>query len=152
MEKWAAPPKRPVSYFQFGSLVGYYEAYNEFRKRTMSKRKRGASPPPKPNLARGVDLSIYRQKAGISLEQVAAKTKISMRFLRAIEAEDFSQLPGGIFNTNYLRQYAETIGMDEQELLERYGKKMNPVSVEMEKQEPTRETRSFLNRLFRVPA
>jgi cytoskeletal protein RodZ len=118
----------------------------------MSKRKRGASPSQKPNLARGVDLSIYRQKAGISLEHVAAKTKISMRFLRAIEAEDFTQLPGGIFNTNYLRQYAETIGMDEQELLERYGKKMNPVSVEMEKQEPARETRSFLNRLFRVPA
>lgn len=118
----------------------------------MSKRKRGASPSSKPNLSRGVDLSIYRQKAGISLEQVAAKTKISMRFLRAIESEDFGQLPGGIFNTNYLRQYAETVGMDEQELLERYGKKMNPPTVEAEKHENPRETRSFLYRLFRAPA
>jgi cytoskeleton protein RodZ len=118
----------------------------------MSKRKRGAPPSPKPNLATGIDLSIYRQKAGISLDQVAAKTKISMRFLRAIEAEDFGQLPGGIFNTNYLRQYAQVIGIDEQELLERYGKKMNPPAVEVDKQEPSREVRSFLNRLFRVPA
>lgn len=118
----------------------------------MSKRKRGASPPPKPNLTHGVDLSVYRQKAGISLEQVAAKTKISMRFLRAIESEDFAQLPGGIFNTNYLRQYAETIGMNEHELFERYRKKMNIGNVELEKREPTSETRSFLNRLFRVPA
>jgi len=119
----------------------------------MPKRKRGATPSLKPNLSHGVDLSIYRQKAGISLEQVAAKTKISMRFLRAIEAEDFGQLPGGIFNTNYLRQYAETIGMDEQELLDRYGRKMNPpVDMEAEKREQGRETRSFLNRLFRVPA
>jgi cytoskeletal protein RodZ len=118
----------------------------------MSKRKRGASPSPKPNLATGVDLSIYRQKAGISLEQVAAKTKISKRFLLAIEAEEFGQLPGGIFNTNYLRQYAEAIGMDEHELLERYGKKMNPPGEDVEKREQTREGRSFLNRLFRVPA
>jgi cytoskeletal protein RodZ len=118
----------------------------------MSKRKRGATPSPKPNLATGVDLSIYRQKAGISLEQVAAKTKISKRFLLAIEAEEFGQLPGGIFNTNYLRQYAEAIGMEEQELLERYGKKMNPPGEEAEKREQGREGRSFLNRLFRVPA
>jgi cytoskeletal protein RodZ len=118
----------------------------------MSKRKRGASPPSKPNLSRGVDLSIYRQKAGISLEQVAAKTKISMRFLRAIESEDFGQLPGGIFNTNYLRQYAEMVGMDEQDLLERYAKKMNPARAEDPKQEQPGEPRSFLNRLFRVPA
>ena len=118
----------------------------------MSKRKRGASPSPKPDLATGIDLSIYRQKAGISLEEVAAKTKISMRFLRAIESEDFAQLPGGIFNTNYLRQYAEMVGMDEQELLERYGKKMTPASGEVEKREQGRESRSFLNRLFRVPA
>jgi cytoskeletal protein RodZ len=118
----------------------------------MSKRKRGATPSPKPNLSTGVDLSIYRQKAGISLEQVAATTKISKRFLLAIEAEEFGQLPGGIFNTNYLRQYAEAIGMDEHELLERYGKKMNPPTEDVEKREQTRESRSFLNRLFRVPA
>jgi cytoskeletal protein RodZ len=118
----------------------------------MSKRKRTATPSPKVNLATGIDFSIYRQKAGISLEQVAAKTKISMRFLLAIEAEEFSQLPGGIFNTNYLRQYAQAIGMDEHEILERYAKKTNPPGDEVEKREQSRETRSFLNRLFRVPA
>lgn len=118
----------------------------------MSKRKRGAPPSPKPNLTTGVNLSVYRQKAGISLEQVAAKTKISMRFLLAIESEDFQQLPGGIFNTNYLRQYAEVIGMDEHELLDRYTRKMNPPGAETDKQEQGREGRSFLNRLFRVPA
>ena len=118
----------------------------------MSKRKRGASPSLKPNLSPGgVDLSVYRQKAGVSLEQVAAKTKISMRFLRAIESEDFSQLPGGIFNTNYLRQYAQAIGLDEQELLERYTKKMHPRGTAVAAEQAP-EPRSFLNRLFRVPA
>lgn len=118
----------------------------------MSKRKRDATPSPTVNLSTGVDLSIYRQKSGISLEQVAARTKISMRFLLAIEAEEFGKLPGGIFNTNYLRQYAESIGMDEQDLLERYSRKMKPAEEAVEKRAQTRESRSFLNRLFRVPA
>jgi cytoskeletal protein RodZ len=54
----------------------------------------------------------------MTLEEIADQTKISIRFLRAIEAEEFGKLPGGIFTTSYLRQYAVAVGMDEAWLLE----------------------------------
>jgi len=69
-----------------------------------------------------------RQKRGVTLEQIAETTKISMRFLRAIEDEEFEKLPGGIFSTSYLRQYASEIGFDESELLSHYNEVMYPSS------------------------
>ena len=93
-----------------------------------------------------LDLVRIRKRAGISLEQIAESTKISVRFLRAIEAEEFDQLPGGIFATSYLRQYAAAIGLDEAELLSHYDRKMNPAPL------GERGNRSLLDRWFRVPA
>lgn len=61
-----------------------------------------------------------RKRRGISLEQISDRTKISTRFLRAIETEEFEKLPGGVFNTNYIRQYASAIGVAEDQLLSRY--------------------------------
>ncbi len=70
------------------------------------------------------DLCLRREQAGVSLEQIADTTKISIRFLRAIEARDYDQLPGGIFTVSYLRQYAAAIGMEETELLAHYRAKV----------------------------
>ena len=61
-----------------------------------------------------------RRKSGVSLQQIAETTKISTRFLRAIETEEFDKLPGGVFNVNYIRQYAGAIGYSEHKLLEQY--------------------------------
>ena len=60
------------------------------------------------------------------MEQIVQSTKISSRFLQAIEDEQFDQLPGGIFSTSYLRQYAAAIGYDEDALMAFYNQKMNP--------------------------
>ena len=51
----------------------------------------------------------YRAGRGLSLDAIAERTKISLRFLRAIEDEEFDKLPGGIFTTSYLRQYAAAV-------------------------------------------
>jgi cytoskeletal protein RodZ len=67
-----------------------------------------------------------RADCGLSLETIADSTKISIRFLRAIEDEEFEKLPGGIFNTSYLRQYAAAIGFDEAKLLTHYSHKAEP--------------------------
>jgi cytoskeletal protein RodZ len=37
--------------------------------------------------------------------------------LRAIETEEFEKLPGGVFNTNYIRQYADAIGFSVERLI-----------------------------------
>lgn len=65
-------------------------------------------------------LAQHRRRNGVTLEQIAESTKISIRFLRHIESEEFHKLPGGIFARSYIRQYACAIGFDEEELLERY--------------------------------
>jgi cytoskeletal protein RodZ len=67
-----------------------------------------------------LELKAFRRRKGVSLEQIADSTKISMRFLRAIEAEDYAVLPGGLFGRSYIRQYAEAAGCDAELLLERY--------------------------------
>ncbi len=61
-----------------------------------------------------------RRERGISLDQIASATKISIRSLRAIEEGDFRKLPGGIYNTSYIRQYARAVDVDEFELVALY--------------------------------
>ena len=61
-----------------------------------------------------------RRERGITLDHIANTTKISMRSLKAIEEGDFAKLPGGIYNTSYIRQYARAIDVDECELVEVY--------------------------------
>ena len=97
-----------------------------------------------------LNLATQRQKKGISLEQIAEGTKISIRFLRAIEDEEFDKLPGGIFNTSYLRQYAAATGLEETGLLAYYDRIVNPVVIP--DKIPVRAERGFLDRWFRVPA
>ena len=65
-------------------------------------------------------LATIRRNRGITLEQIAESTKINIRSLRAIEVGEFKKLPGGIYNTSYIRQYARAIDFDEGTLLEYY--------------------------------
>lgn len=114
----------------------------------MARRKTRAQPLRTPD-ASSLNLATSRQKKGISLEQIAEATKISIRFLRAIESEEFDKLPGGIFNTSYLRQYAAATGLEEAGLLACYDRYLNPEPVP--ESLPARTERSLFDRWFRVP-
>ncbi len=70
-------------------------------------------------------LATIRRNRGISLEQIAESTKISIRSLEAIERGEFRKLPGGIYNTSYIRQYARAIDYDETAILAVYHREMN---------------------------
>jgi cytoskeletal protein RodZ len=69
-------------------------------------------------------LTTIRRNRGVSLEQIADATKISIRSLQAIEQGDFRKLPGGIYNTSYIKQYARAIDYDECALLAFYHREM----------------------------
>jgi cytoskeletal protein RodZ len=58
-----------------------------------------------------------REMRGVSLEEISAATKISIRFLQAIENEEVSKLPGGIFTRSFVRTYARYLGLDEERVL-----------------------------------
>ncbi|MBC8167905.1 MAG: helix-turn-helix domain-containing protein [Bryobacteraceae bacterium] len=70
--------------------------------------------------AKGLGLERIRRKKGVSLQEIADSTKIGTSFLQAIESEQFEKLPGGIFDLNYIRQYAAAIGMDDSKLMDCY--------------------------------
>ena len=74
-------------------------------------------------------LSTIRRNRGISLEQIAESTKISVRSLEAIEQGEFRKLPGGIYDTSYIRQYARAIEYDECALIAFYKREMARVDV-----------------------
>jgi cytoskeletal protein RodZ len=67
----------------------------------------------------GATLREERLKKHLSIEDVAGQTRISHRFLRAIEADDLSALPGLVFARNFVRQYAALLGLDPIPLLAR---------------------------------
>jgi cytoskeletal protein RodZ len=65
-------------------------------------------------------LAAWREKKGITIDQIAGSTKISSRSLRAIEAGEYEKLPGGVYTTSYLKQYAHCVQLDEADLLAHY--------------------------------
>jgi cytoskeletal protein RodZ len=60
----------------------------------------------------GTFLRQAREKRGISLQQVSVTTKISARVLDALERNDPSKLPGGIFSRAFVRSYAREVGLE----------------------------------------
>jgi cytoskeleton protein RodZ len=68
----------------------------------------------------GENLRREREMRGVTLQEISAATKISVRFLQALENEDFGQLPGGIFTRSFIRAYAKYLGLDEERVLAEY--------------------------------
>jgi cytoskeleton protein RodZ len=60
----------------------------------------------------GTRLRAARERRGISLRQIANATKISVSVLEALERNDISRLPGGIFGRGFVRSYAVEVGLD----------------------------------------
>jgi cytoskeletal protein RodZ len=68
----------------------------------------------------GQYLRAIRIKNHISLEQVAESTRVRLVMLQAIENEDFSDLPEDVFTIGFLRAYAQAVGADSNEAVQRY--------------------------------
>jgi cytoskeleton protein RodZ len=60
----------------------------------------------------GESLRTQRELRGVSLREMADSTKISVRFLQALEEDRLDVLPGGIYPRAFVRQYALHIGLD----------------------------------------
>src|SRR5512143_1596275 len=60
----------------------------------------------------GSRLRAARERKGISLRDIASRTKISVAVLEALERNDVSRLPGGIFSRAFVRSYANEVGLD----------------------------------------
>jgi cytoskeletal protein RodZ len=74
-------------------------------------------------------LATVRRNRGITLEQISQATKIGVRSLEAIETGEFRRLPGGIYSTSYIRQYARAIDYPEDDILDVYRRHMASQAV-----------------------
>jgi len=63
----------------------------------------------------GSKLREARERKGITVREIANATKISVRALEALERNDISHLPGGIFSRSFVRAYAVQAGLDPDE-------------------------------------
>ena len=91
----------------------------------------------------GETLRRERVNRQLALEEISCSTKISTRFLHAIETEDFAALPGLIFTRNFVRQYATYVELDPEPLLAklpRFDLEAAPLP-----DPPARKRRSFWN-------
>jgi cytoskeletal protein RodZ len=70
----------------------------------------------------GEKLRLAREARGIALREISEQTRISIRYLEAIEADDYKRLPGGIFNRSFIRAYAKFVGVEEHSALEDYAR------------------------------
>src|SRR5688572_17188163 len=66
----------------------------------------------------GAQLKAARVARGMSLEQVAAETRIPQRHLQTIESGDFSALPARTYAIGFARTYAKAVGLDDREVAE----------------------------------
>jgi cytoskeletal protein RodZ len=72
----------------------------------------------------GEELKRLRETRGLSLREVSDATHIGSRFLQAIESDNYSILPGGIFNRGFVRSYARYVGLDEEQALVLYNQQL----------------------------
>lgn len=77
-----------------------------------------AAPGPPPSF--GEELRKQREIRGISLKEIADATKISKRYLEAIEKNDFVALPAPVFSRGFVREYARYLGLTPDEMVDRY--------------------------------
>jgi cytoskeletal protein RodZ len=68
----------------------------------------------------GATLREARMRARIDVSEIEAKTKIRAKYLRALENEEWSLLPGPTFVKSFLRTYAQALGLDGKALVEEY--------------------------------
>lgn len=65
------------------------------------------------------ELKTERENKGLTLQQVATKTRIDIKFLEAIDQGNFSFLPD-LYVKAFIRDYAKTIGLDEKLMMKKY--------------------------------
>jgi transcriptional regulator with XRE-family HTH domain len=74
----------------------------------------------------GAQLAEARRQRGLSVADIAQRTKISVAAVRTIERDDMKDLPGGIVTRGFLRAYAREVGCDPEAIVRRYRETFEP--------------------------
>lgn len=61
-----------------------------------------------------------RKKRNVTLESIAQKTNIGIKSLKALEKDDYSQIPGDFYLKNYIKSYLNAVGCDEKSFIQNH--------------------------------
>src|SRR5829696_789782 len=67
----------------------------------------------------GQSLRAAREEKGLSLEDIAAQTRIPRRHLESLETSDWERLPAPTYTSGFAKSYASAVGLDRSEIYER---------------------------------
>jgi cytoskeletal protein RodZ len=92
-------------------------------------------------LSIGETLRSERLRRGLSLEQLAAETKIRTHLLEAMEQDHLDALPSGLLARSFLRQYSRALGLNEDEMIASFKQQFDPPANRLP--EPPPQVRSW---------
>src|SRR6266851_5871970 len=78
----------------------------------------------------GDQMRAQRERMGLTLEQAAEDTRIREKFLKALENGDYHSLPGAVYTKGFLRNYAEYLDLDQEELVVLFHQERGTVAPE----------------------
>ena len=87
---------------------------------TGSMAPAGASVSAPPAASLGLRLRLERERRRITLDSIAANTKINIVLLQGLERDDVSRWPSGIFRRSFIRDYAVAVGLDPDETMREF--------------------------------
>ena len=76
----------------------------------------------------GAYLRAERERRDLPLRTISESTKVSLPLLEGLESDDISRWPGGIFRRAFVRSYAEAVGLDPDEVFQRFERQYRPVA------------------------
>ena len=62
-----------------------------------------------------------REAKGLTLADVERVTRIRLNYLEALEADEFNRLPGDVYVRGFLRNYAQFLGLQSDDILSSFG-------------------------------
>src|SRR5262245_31285075 len=101
----------------------------------------------------GRRLKAAREARGVSLRDIAASTKISIASLEALERNDCTKLPGGLFGRAFIRAYALQVGLDPEATVKEFNSELGRTEREEKRTvqvDITPDDRAFLERQRRA--
>jgi len=92
------------------------------KSKSQDRDRPGEDPGPAalPQGSLGAWLRAQREARGVGLREIADSSKISLRYLEALESDRFEVLPAPVFTRGFLREYARVVGLDPDEVVNLY--------------------------------
>ncbi len=95
----------------------------------------------------GAYLRQLREEKGVSMEEIASRTKINLKYLKALEEDDLGKIPNEVFAKGFIRSYARCLALEEHEVLTRfeelaasyYHQKVEQIRTEQQKEDQQKE-------------